>query len=181
MLTRRSGAGPAHPSPVFVSPTPHWLPAWLQECKCIFFFFFLQDTLTGSATSTAPGCLWMPGTRRGATTASVCASCSPAMGKAGWVKYCMRPVANCRLPCESPPDHLVVRPSINRVPGAHLCVTVCSDRDGSSQSVALDGSAAVAAYQPVWLQVTPAVSVCLLWPWVILTVLCDIGPQWEEA
>lgn len=40
MLTRRSGAGSAHPSPVFVSPTPHWLPAWLQVCKCIFFFFF---------------------------------------------------------------------------------------------------------------------------------------------
>lgn len=34
MLTRRSGAGPAHPSSV------HWLPAWLQVCKCIFFFFF---------------------------------------------------------------------------------------------------------------------------------------------
>lgn len=62
----------------------------------------------------------------------------------------------------APPDHLVVRLSINRVPGAHLRVTVCSDRDGSSQSVALDGSAAAAAYQPVWLEVTPVVSVCLL-------------------
>lgn len=36
MLAGRIVAGPVHPSSVFVPPTPHWLPAWLQMSKSIF-------------------------------------------------------------------------------------------------------------------------------------------------
>lgn len=147
MLTGRIVAGPVHPSFFFFVPaTPHWLPAWLQMSKSIF--SFPQDTPTGCATSTAPGCLWTPGTRRGATTASACASCSPAMEKAGLVRYRMRPVVNRPLPWGSPAHRLVVRPSVDGEPGDHLPVTVRSER---SQTVAVDGSAAAAAYQRVWV------------------------------